>query len=1003
MLITILQAKLNDMVMKRKLTPLTLSWFLLLPVTLSCFLLLAANVCDAQVRRIQGRVTETGADAPLAGVAVILKGTSVGTGTDSDGKYTLRAAEGDTLIFSLIGFEPKEITLGVQNVLDVRLKEDRQFIKEVVVVGYGTLDKKELTSAISHVSAEDFLTTGSMDAAMLIQGKVSGVSVVNTGAADPNSEASIQIRGISSRAAGLGPLVVIDGFPGGNMTNLNPDDIESMDILKDGAASAIYGARGSNGVVLITTKKGVRDGSVHTAYSGLVSANFLIKELDMLTADEYRRYRTEQGKSIDYGGNVDWLKEVSRIGFTHQHTLTLSGGDNRNSYRVSADYRNARGVDRRSQREEYGARASINHTTEEGLFTFSVNIAPRLIRSKGADWHTFHNAIEANPTSPIFDPDNPAMYFSFFGQQASYNPVEENNTVKDDRDASYLDWNATAKLNITDCLSTQLKFSNQQNQYDNSWFRPSTNTEGMAKGWSGEASKSSDKHAQYTLEWIGNFQKSFGGHNLKAMSGYSYHYFMSTGLRAENKNFPNDGITYNSLGQGAWAKEDGHVGMSSYKNDGKLISFFARVNYDWKKKYLLTASVRYEGSSKFGANHKWGWFPAVSGGWQISEEPFMKDVRWIDELKLRGDFGVTGNQDFPGYLSLNSMTGFGDYCYNGEYFTVWGPAKNVNPDLKWEEGVNWNIGLDFSVFDSRLSGSLNYFNRTQKDLLGDYNVPIPPYLFPTTFVNVGTMKNSGFEFDLRINAVRRRDFKYSIGLVGSTMDNRFMSFSNSKYVGQDFYDVAGTEDPFPFHYLQRIQKGERLGNYYMWKFAGFNRQGDWLIYDKDGEYKVGLDATDEDMRVVGNGLPKFTASMTHTFYVKDWDLSLYFRGAFGFDIFNIHDFYYGMPDAVGNVLRKAYTKNAHIRGNPLVCDYFLERGDYLKIDTVTLGYTLDSDCRYIHRLRLYLTGRNLFTITGFDGVDPSSCQVNGLHPGASGSRNYYPSTRQVLFGLQLNF
>lgn len=971
---------------------------------LSCLLLLSATVTlKAQIRRIEGSISEYGTGEPLAGVAVMLKGSSVGTVSDADGKFELKASSGDVLVFSMIGFESKEVTLDERSVLELQMQPDRQFLEEVVVVGYGTLDKKELTSAIAHISSENFLSTGSMDASMLIQGKVAGVSVVNTGAADPNNTASIQIRGISSRAAGLGPLIVIDGVPGGNLSNLNPNDIESMDILKDGAASAIYGTRGSNGVVLITTKKGAKDGTIHTSYSGMVSANFIIKELDMLSAADYRRFRTEQGKSVDYGGSVDWLKEVSRVGVTHQHTITLSGGTYKNSYRVSADYRSARGVDRRSQRDEYGARASFNHTSKGGLFTFSANIAPRVIKSKGANWHVFHNAIEANPTSPIMDPENPSMYFSFFGQQASYNPVEENETVKDDRDAFYLDWNATAKLNITDYLSTQVTFADQISQQNNNWFRPSTNTESIAKGWAGEASKSSDKQTQYSLEWLGNFDKSFGEHGVKALLGYSFHYFMNEGMKSENKDFPNDGITYNSIGQGAWAREEGHVGMSSYKNDAKLIAFFARVNYDYMKRYFLTASVRYEGSSKFGKNNKWGCFPAVSAGWRISEEPFMKRAVWLNELKIRGDFGITGNQDFGSYLSMNSMTGFGDYYYNGEYFTVWGPSKNVNPDLKWEKGINWNVGIDFSMFDNRFTGSLNYFNRTQKDLLGDYNVPIPPYLFPTTFVNVGTMRNSGFEFDLSVDAVRKKDFKYTIGIVGATMDNRFVSFSNSKYVGQDFYDVAATEDPFPFHYLQRIEKGERLGNYYMWEFAGFNRQGEWLVYDRNGEYKVGLDATDEDKKVVGNGLPKFTASMTHTFQIKNWDLSVYFRGAFGFDIFNIHDFYYGMPDSVGNVLKKAYSKNAHIKGNPLVCDYFLERGDYLKIDMVNLGYTFSFNRKYIDKLRLYLTGRNLFTITGFDGVDPSTYQINGLQPGASGARNYYPSTRQVIFGLQIDF
>ena len=444
--------------------------------------------------------------------------------------------------------------------------------------------------------------------------------------------------------------------------------------------------------------------------------------------------------------------------------------------------------------------------------------------------------------------------------------------------------------------------------------------------------------------------------------------------------------------------------MGSYKNDSKLIAFFGRVSYDYQGKYLATASLRHEGSSKFGANHKWGNFPAASLGWRISQERFMSGASgWLNDLKLRADFGVTGNQNFDNYLSLNTMTSFGDYYYNGQYLTVWGSARNVNPDLRWEKGINWNIGLDFALLDNRLSGSLNYFNRTQKDLLGDYNVPIPPYLFSTTFVNVGTMKNSGFEFDIHAEAVKMKDFSYTIDFSGSTMDNRFVSFSNSEYVGQKYYDVAGTEDPFPFHYLQRIEEGKRLGTFYIWKFAGFNKTGDFIIYDKNGDYKLAADATDADRMEVGNGLPKFTASMTHTFRYKGFDLSLYFRGAFGFNIFNIHEFYYGVPDEVGNVMKIAYTKNEQIKGNPVVCDYFLEKGDYVKLDMVNFGYTFDINRKYIQKARLYLTGRNLLTFTKFSGVDPASYNVNGLTPGATGSRNWYPATRQMIFGVQIDF
>ena len=956
----------------------------------------------AQNDSVQGVVSDAANGEPVPGVVVMVQGTNNGVSTDLDGHYVLplKGQKNPVIVFRSIGYSTQEIAVNGRTNIDVSLSPDMEFLDEVVVIGYGTLDKKELTSAISHVSSKEFLATSGSDPTMMIQGKVAGVSIENTGAADPNNNASIQVRGISSRNAGLGPLIVIDGIPGGNLTNINPNDIESIDILKDGAASAIYGTRGSNGVVLINTKKGAKDGAFHTSYEVVAGANVMVKDLDMLSAQEFREKKVASGSAEDFGGNIDWLKEVSRVGFSHQHTITLSGGNMDNNIRVSADYRKANGVDKRSEREEYGARASFNHNSKNGLFTFMVNLAPRLVKSKSADWNVFHYAIEANPTSPIYDPQDPSRYFSFLGQRADKNPVEIINTELNDHEYKLLDWDATARLNILPGLSTQVTYSDQYIGSVGGYFIPSTNN----KTNRSEASRSYDQTEKHAIEWVTNFQKSFGSHNLKAMAGYSWQTIMNSGFSAANKDFANDGTTYDALSQGEWGIEEGHDGSSSYRNDSKLIAFFGRVNYDYKGKYLFTASLRYEGSSKFGANNKWGYFPAVSAGWRISQEDFMKGCSsWLNDLKLRADFGVTGNQDFDSYKSLSTMTGYGQYYYQGKWFTVWGASKNVNPDLRWEKGINWNIGLDFAVLNNRLSGSVNYFNRTQQDLLGDYNVSIPPYLFSTTFANVGTMKNSGVEIELRGTIVNTKDFTYNVTLVGSTMDNRFVSFSNSDYKGQKFYYVAPTEDPFPFHYLQRIEEGERVGNFYMWKFAGFNSSGEWIIYDKNGDYKIGMDATDEDMQTVGNGLPKFTASLSNYFRYKNFDLNVYFRGAFGFNIFNVHEFYYGIPGMTSNVMKLAYTKNANIKENPLVCDYYLEKGDYVKLDLVTLGYTFNLNNKYIDNLRLSVTAKNLFTFTSFTGVDPSTYSTNGLTPGATGSRNYYPTCRQFLVGLQIGF
>ncbi|MCI7359901.1 MAG: SusC/RagA family TonB-linked outer membrane protein [Prevotella sp.] len=970
----------------------------------------------AQKVKITGTVTDPGGE-PLIGVSVKTGNSGAGAITDVDGNYSVEVSPTGTLVFSYVGFEVRNEPVKNRRVINVTLKEKNDVLNEVVVIGYGTMDKKELTSAISHVGEKDFLTISSLDPSMMIQGKVAGVSITNTGAGDPNNQASIQIRGVSSRSAGLGPLIVIDGVPGGNLTNINPNDIASFDILKDGAASAIYGTRGSNGVIVVTTKKGSKDGRMHTSYSGMFSWDVINKELDMMSAQEFRDVRLGWGDTgVDLGGNVDWLDAVSRTGTAQQHTLTLSGGNDKSNYRVSADYRDAKGIDLRSHRREYGARASIMHTTKGGLFTITANIAPRIIYRDQADWGVFKDAIEANPTTPLMDPENPTRYYNFQGQVVGSNPVERQLLEKDHGDTKLLDWDGTVRLNLLPLLgndsdgnhrlSTQVMFADHQYDNDNSWFRPSTSTICINNGREGEASRSYSKERQYVVEWLTNYSGSFGSHNVKGMAGYSYQYAQYSGLNAYNKDFPNDGLGYDNLGSGEYAKEEGEIDMGSYRNDSKLISFFGRVSYDYAGKYMFTASLRHEGSSKFGADNKWGNFPAVSAGWRISEEPFMKNVKWVSDLKLRADYGVTGNQDFGSYISLNTMTGFGYYFYNGKYFQVWGPSKNVNPDLRWEKGKNWNIGIDFSLFNNRVYGSVNYFNRKQQDLLGNYKVSVPPYLFDETFVNVGTMKNTGIEIDVNFKAVNTKDFSYDLNFVGTTMKNKFVDFSNSKYIGQDYYDMAGTEDPYPFYNLQRIQKGESLGNFYMWRYAGHSADGEWLVYDKDGDIIRASQASDADRQVVGNGMPKFTMSSSHNFRYKNFDLSLFFRGAFGYDIFNIHDFYYGTRNFTGNRLDKAYGKNFVVSGsaNPVVCDYFLEKGDYLKLDMMTLGYTLNlKDCPYLDRVRVYGTMKNIFTITKFSGVDPSSYQVNGLTPGAQGSRTYFPTTRQFIVGLQIDF
>lgn len=972
----------------------------------------------AQQITVQGIVKDRTGE-PVIGAAVVQENTTNGTITDFDGKFVLTLPEDSKIRVSYVGYASQTIPVKGMKEINVILEEDTEMLNEVVVIGYGSVAKKELTSAVSHVSSKDFLNVGSSDPAMQIQGKVAGVSIDNAGAADPNVSSSIQVRGLSSRSAGTGPLIVIDGVPGGNLQNLNSNDIESIDILKDGAASAIYGTRGSNGVVLVTTKKGSTDGTVHTSYSGYVSVDMISNALDVLSADEFRELRVPQG-GTDYGADTDWMKEITRTGFSHTHALTVSGGNAQNNYRATVDFRQANGIDLRSDRKEWGARASFNHTSKNGLFKFTANIAPRFINKNNSNWEAFDKALLANPTTPVYDPADPAgkKYFDFKGQEAGWNPVEKLELEQSYDEAKYLDWDATAKLNLLPLLvkggmsdhslTTQLTIAQQINDNMNYWFIPSTATTEINAGRKGEAAQNYTKNRQESLEWLVNYGFEKNGHNVRFMGGYSYQYWMNNGLNAENKDFASDALGWNNLGNGEYNQEEGRNGMGSYRNDSKLIAFFGRVSYDYKQRYLFTASLRYEGSSKFGANNKWGYFPAVSAGWRVSDEDFMKNIKWVNDLKVRADLGITGNQNFDSYRSLATYGGFGWVFYNGAYYQGWAPGKNVNPDLKWEKGVNWNIGLDFSLFDYKLTGSVNYYNRKQQDLLGDYTVPIPPYLYNSTFVNVGTMKNTGLEIDLNIQAVKTKDFTYNIGFVGATNNNKFVKFSNELYKGNPYVDVCDMPSPNNPGKLQRIAEGERIGNFRTWSYAGTDENGNWLVWNKDNTEKIPVaNATEDDKRITGNGLPKFTASLSNTFSYKNWDLSLYFRGAFGFDIFNVHDLYYGLQgmNKTSNVLKKAYGENAVVStGSNVLTDYFMEKGDYVKLDVVTLGCTLNPEKKFLERIRLYATARNLATVTGFGGVDPASYQVNGLTPGTfGGSKNYYPSTIQLLFGVQVNF
>ncbi|TDE15703.1 SusC/RagA family TonB-linked outer membrane protein [Dyadobacter psychrotolerans] len=968
----------------------------------SVFLLASVMAQTPAATSVSGKISDSQGAVP--GASVVEKGTSNGTTTDTEGKFTLQLSAGaKTLTVSSVGYIAQDVDVTGKSDVQVILMEDQKTLNEVVVIGYGSLNKREVSSAITHLSSKDLLRVGSNNPLMAIQGKVAGLSVTNTSSADPNSSPSIQLRGASSRSAGLGPLFVVNGIPGGNIDNINQNEIESIDVLKGGAASAIYGTRGSNGVIVITTKKGSTQSRLF--YDGYTTFDYPTNQLSVLSKDQFLANK----RGVDFGGNTDWMKEVSRTpAFSHKHTLQFSGGNGKTNYFSSIDYRDANGIDLRSAKREYGGRVNINHATENKIFELTFSAAPRYAKTSGADYSGFNYALTLNPTVPVRDTSGRYNYINsgFFAN----NPVERAKSVLQDQEIKYLDMNGSAKVNILDNLNTIVTFGEVSSSFRNMNFTPSDITTVINGNGRNTASQSLDENDQKSLEWLGNYFLDFNKHSVKLLAGYSYQLFTSSGFSASNENFPSNVLTYNNLGTGLWNLEKGINNVGSYKNSSKLIAFFGRVNYDFDQKYYFSASLRREGSSKFGYDNKWGYFPATSVAWRLTQENFLKDVSWLNELKLRADYGETGNQDFGNYLSLDTYGGYGYYQYNGTSYQVWGPSQNTNYNLRWERAINFNAGLDFEILSNKISGSLNYYVRTNKDLLGSYNVPNPPNIQGSTFANVGTMRNTGLELQISAAVINKADFSYNLGLTGAYNDNKFVSFSNELFKGQTYIDVVGFPAPGSPGNIQRLQENKRIGSFYALKSAGVNDNGALLVYNKNGDIVPANQTNNDDKQFVGNGLPKFTMGLSNSFRYKNWDLSVFLRGAFGYKLFNTYAFYLGTPATQenANVLTSAfdggkYSKLTSPTTYSSLSDYFLEPGGFVKIDNVTLSYTQPIKAKFIQSARVYATTRNLATFTKYTGGDPDLVQVNGLYPGVNNSLNYYPSTTQLLLGLQLTF
>lgn len=973
---------------------------------LSQTLVLVAAPLFAQAQlKVSGSVSDPTGEV-LIGVSVSVKGKpTLGTSTNIDGRYTLNdVPEDGTLIFSYVGFTSQEIAVKGRNVVDAVLHENQELLDEVVVVGYGSLSRREVSSSIVQVNKSDF-QTGAMNNPMeMLTGKVTGLNVSTTAAANPNGSSALQVRGATSLSAGNGPLIVIDGVAGGDIRTLAPQDIESMSVLKDAASAAIYGTRGANGVILITTKKGTgTPGLPIVTYESYGALAFGKNRPEVLSPYEWRLSR----RGNDYGASTDWYDEITRdFAYDTNQYVGIDGSlANGGYYTASVNYKRANGLDITSGREEFGGRAAVSANTLDNHLRLTASFNARRVNEKWGDDGMFDTALGMNPTIPVFNTDG--TYYQPTSPTDIKNPVQQLKVNTSEGKRTYLLGTTDLKYDIwhndNHNVSTTLSYSYNYNDLKSDYYTPSTSGESYWGGYAGRASIQYQKWYTNRVEWLANYSFRNDDHDVRFVGGYSFERSNWEQMFEQNNDFTFDKPLWNGIGAGSWLGQ-GKAQMYAGKSESTLVGFFGRVNYAWRGMLIASASIRREGSTKFGANKKWGNFPAVSVAWEMTKAPFFKDKEQIvQSLKPRFSYGMTGRSDFDAYKALATYSTGGQYLIDGNWMTGYRPSNNANPNLGWEKLSSINVGVDFMFFN-RLNGSIEYFDRRSNDLLYNYTAPQPPYVYPSILVNVGTTKNTGVELTLNGNILVNTPVTWDMGINYSYGTTKLTKLSNDLYRASylDLYQKPGVGTS---EYFFRVEEGGKIGQFYGYEYAGTDENHNMLVYAADGSKVTAASANPEDKRFIGDGAPKHFLSWSNSLKWKNFDLSMMFQGAFGFKIFNMRKYGMGLQGSGSdNVLRSAYLDDRDTwSGGGVISSYFLERGDYFKLENVTLGYNFPiKNRRLLDSLRVYVSAKNLFTLTGYSGTDPSAVTSTGITPGVDVS-SAYPSATQLTLGVTIRF
>ena len=980
---------------------------------------LQANAQD----QVKGIVTDEN-NEPLIGATVLVDGTKIGTATDIDGAFSVKAAQGATLHVSYVGYLTADVKVKGNN-LTIQLKPNNDVLDEVVVIGYGTMKRKDLTGSITTVESKDLNVGAYTDPGQLLQGKVPGLVVVQN--SDPNGGVnSLTLRGASTLNGSTSPLYVVDGIPGVNLNLIPPSDIESIDVLRDASATAIYGSKAANGVIIVTTKRGA-DGPARVTYSGYVSWEKIANDLEMLSADELRSFADENGLVIpnDKGANTDWAKETQRTGFAHSHTVSISGGGKSTNYNASINYISRDGIIRGVGNNLFTARAYVETKTLKDRLTLGVGVNGNVRNEWGVSRNkqgasVYQAMYYYSPLVPVRNEDG--SWYRDMTISQNYNPLS---MINEDRSmATFKRYQVTGKasLKIIDGLLLNGNFAYETQNYH---YKDYMSTKSQTNTRHGESSQNVTDDYSKLMELYANYDKEFGeDHKLGLMAGYSWEEHKNGfGFGARGYNFYDDTLRWNNIG---WANNwDTDPVWGNVENRTKMISFYGRANYSYKSKYLFQAAVRRDGSSTFGSNNRWATFPSGSAAWRISEESFMEGTReWLSALKLRVGWGQSGNaQGFDIYTSRFFYTGGSRFDYvdaQGKVtsYKSLSAARNVNPDLKWETTTMLNIGLDFAFLNGRINGTIEYYNKDTKDMIWDYPVSQAVYPVGTLTANVGKMRNRGIEFSINAVPIQSRDFTWSTSLNFSHNSNKIVSVSNQEFnagvLNRLDPDMPGLSQGCS---LQRIVEGKPIGSFYMWKWAGYNSDGVSTFYEFDTDGNPVLDANgnqattltpgEKDRVFQGTAQPKLTMGWDNKIQWKNWDFNAFFTGVFGQKIFNDPRCYFSYMASVSqgkNVLASSVHEQKLTDGLAAYpSDRYLENGSYFKLATITLGYTFRNCFNgWLNDVRVYVSANNVFTITSYKGRDPE-INLGGLEPGWDTRWDHFPRSRQILVGLNVNF